>query len=429
MSVRPVLRPWNGLIALSVLGASAPAQDANPTLEERVAALEAKSKEKNALALFWKDGLRLESESKDFELRIGGRVQFDAFFGDADADAESTTGATLEDGVQARRARLALSGRLYQYFDFKWEYDFSDKDSKAKLTDVWAGISGVAGMPWIRAGHMKEPVGLETMASANDLTFMERALPGALVPFRNVGVLVGDAACEERLTWSAGVFRDTNDNGYGQADGAWAVTARVTGLPWTTAKKDHLIHLGLSASRRAPPADEVHFKSKPEANLAPDFLDTTKLGDVDAETLIGTEVAVLLDRLSLQGEWIRADLSRGSGSRDATFAGWYSQIAWTLTGEPRRYKAADGALGSPKPAKNLFEDGGIGAWELAARLSQLDLEDGGVTGGELRDVTLAVNWYLNPVVRVSLNAIKADLDRAPDDGSAKILEMRLQMAF
>ncbi len=415
--------------SMLAVAAAAAAQDAAPTLEARVQALEQKSADPNALSAQWKDGLRLESADKAFELKIGGRMQFDAFFGDADDDAVSTLGGPLEDGTQMRRARLALAGKLEHHFEFKWEYDFSDKDGKAKLADLYAGIVDVDGFPNLRAGHFKEPFGLEALASANDLVFMERALPAALVPFRNAGFQLADTLAADKMTWAVGLFRETNDSAFGQSDGAWSGTARVTALPWATEKLDHLVHLGVAVSRRAPPADELQIKSKPEANLALDFLDTTKLNDVDSVTLLGAEFGVLLDRMSLQGEWVRSEVARGAGNDDATFQGWYAMAAWTLTGEPRRYKATDGVFQNPKPAKSLFQDGGGGAWEVAARLSSLDLDDGAVTGGELRDLTLGLNWYPSSFTKVMLNVIRADLDKAPDDGQADLLEMRLQFAF
>lgn len=423
--------PVLSLPCLLALAATARAQDPAPTLEERVKALEQQQKSGGGTALNvqWKDGLRLESADKAFELKIGGRMQFDSFFGDADDDAVSTLGGPLEDGTQMRRARLSLAGKLQRHFEFKWEHDFSDKDSKAKVLDMYGGIVDVDGVPNLRIGHFKEPFGLESLQSANETVFMERGLPFALVPFRNAGFQLAESFGNDRATWAVGLFRETNDNAFMQSDGAWAGTARFTALPWATEKLDHLVHLGIAASRRAPPADELQYKSKPEANLALDFLDTTKLTDVDSVTLLGAELAVLLDRFSLQGEWVRSEVARGAGNDDATFQGWYALAAWTITGEPRRYKAAEGVISTPKPAKSLFQDGSCGAWEVAARVSSLDLDDGAVTGGKLSDCALALNWYPSTFTRVMWNLIRADLDRAPDDGKANIFEMRFQFAF
>ncbi len=438
---------WSGLLLPLLAAPPLDAQDSRPvgeapavenprveelTVEQRLAALEAREAQRarEALALSFRDGLRLESADRQFELRIGGRMQLDALFGDADDDAVATVGADLDDGTQMRRGRLALQGRLWHHFDFKWEYDFADKDGKSKVMDAWAGIVGAGARPNLRVGHFREPFGHEALTGSSDLLFMERALPFAFVPFRNVGLQAQQAALDEQVTWAAGLFRETNDSAFGQADGAWAVTARVTGLAWCTAKKDHLVHLGLSASRRAPPGDEVQYRSKPEANLAPDWVDTTKLTDVDRVLLSGVEAAVLLDRFSLQGEWVAAEVQRSAGHDDAELGGWYAQAAWTLTGEPRRYDGAAGVLRSPKPARSLFaEGGGFGAWELAVRRSTLDFDDGAVAGGQLEDLTLGLNWYVNPVTRIALNAIRADLDGAPPNGSGNLLELRVHLGF
>lgn len=423
----------HGLFGLAASSAAAPpARPDDPTLEERVAELEAaaRARPKGALDLAWNNGLTLTSATGDFQARIGGRFHLDAFFGDADNDAVSTTGGQLEDGTQFRRARIAMAGTAGEHFEFKWEYDFSDKDGKAKVMDLFLGVVDVENLPDLRIGHFKEPFGFEAMASANDLLFMERALPFAFVPFRNNGLQLSETAFDQRIQGAIGLFKDTNDNGFGQEDGHWAVTGRATGLPWCTGKRDHLIHVGAAASVRAPPGDSVAYKSKPEANLARDFVDTGAMTDVDRIVLVSGELAVLLDRLSLQGEWVQADLSRGNGMDDLTFGGWYAAAAWTLTGEPRRYRSSDGVLQMPRPARSLFaEGGGCGAWEVAARVSQIDLDDGSVAGGELRDVSVGLNWYPTQLVRVMLNLIRADLDRAPDDGTADILELRTQFAF
>ncbi len=89
-----------------------------------------------------------------------------------------------------------------------------------------------------------------------------------------------------------------------------------------------------------------------------------------------------------------------------------------------------------RPAKGplrlrSLERGGSGAWEVAARISSLDLDDDGTDGGELDDLTFGVNWYLNPNTRLMLDYILADLDPAAGapDGRTKILAFRWQIAL
>jgi len=416
---------------LEVVGAAAArAQETPPDLEARVKALEERLGAKNSLQAVWKDGLRFESPTKEFEIRIGGRIQFDSMWGEADRDAEAAIGSAVEDGAEMRRARLYLAGRLYEKIDFRWEYEFADQDGKTKFVDVYAGLVELDCFPDLRAGHFREPFGLDALSGATELPCMERALPFALAPFRNLGIQLSDACAGERVTAAAGVFRESSDQAIGQADGAYAATARVTGVPWFADEGRRLVHLGVAASRRAPPDDEVQYRSKPESNLAPVFVDTGVLTDVETVTLLGGEAALLLGRCSLQAEYASAELRRTAGFDRARFSGWQALATWTITGEPRRYRFATGVFQAPQPAADAFDRaGGCGAWEVAARVSALDLDDGVVAGGELVDHTLGLNWYLNRSTRVQLNAIHSRLDRGASDGSANILEMRVQLSL
>ena len=68
--------------------------------------------------------------------------------------------------------------------------------------------------------------------------------------------------------------------------------------------------------------------------------------------------------------------------------------------------------------------------ELAFRYSWIDLNDSGITGGELSDVTYGVNWYLNNFTKLQFNYINADLNRAPVGSSATdIFALRAQLNF
>src|SRR6185295_7409221 len=107
--------------------------------------------------------------------------------------------------------------------------------------------------------------------------------------------------------------------------------------------------------------------------------------------LMGLEAAVVLGPFSLTGEYSLASIDGDTGSpNDPNFSGYYLQASYFLTGESRGYKKAQGCFG---------------AWELAARISSLDLTDDGIDGGQLDDLSLGVNWYLNPNTRVMLDYI------------------------
>jgi phosphate-selective porin OprO/OprP len=428
------------LLSLTVpclLCAEVRAQDPALSTEERLSALEAAYREEeepspDAMRVFWKDGLRFESTDKRYKFKIGGRLNYDAGFFSPDSDTQAAVevGTTrIEDGTEFRRARIELAGEVAERVDWATSYDFAG--GKANFRNVYIGLKD---LPFgnLRVGQFKEPFALEQTTSSNHISFLERSLMNTFVPSYNAGVMAFDQALEERLTWSLGVFRTGTDDGeVSKGDGEYAVTARLTGLPVYAKEGKRYAHLGLGLSRRSPMDDSLTFAAKPEANLAPAYVSAT----VPTETLdlVGLEAAWVEGPFSLQGEYTLASIDGPSGATsDPDFDGYYVQAGYVLSGETRAYNKAIGAFGTVRPAHNaLAPDGGRGAWELGLRYSAIDLTDDGIDEGELTDVTLGLNWYLNPNARVMLNLISADLEpTAPgDEGRTEIVLLRTQLAF
>jgi len=100
------------------------------------------------------------------------------------------------------------------------------------------------------------------------------------------------------------------------------------------------------------------------------------------------------------------------------------QVAYTLTGEQRGYKA--GTMGGIKPASNFDGKGGKGAWEVAGRFSNTDMSDDALMAGKLSVMTVGLNWYLNPYTRVMLNYAYSDLE---DVGTMSSFMTRFQISF
>lgn len=370
--------------------------------------------------VYWKEGLNLVTPDEDFKLKIGGRLQTDWFFSTEDQDVKFDVG-DQEDGVEFRRARLYFSGLIYDNVEYKLQFDFEGgdadfKDAYLTLTDFPFGK--------LRMGHFKEPFSLDELTSSKYITFMERALPNALVPGRNTGFMLQKICPQERMTAALGLFRDTDSYGEDQDDGGYNVTGRVTALPIYKDKGASLLHVGAAFSNRKPD-DSYGFDASPEAHLADDFVDTGSIAG-DRVELLGLEAAWVNGPLSLQSEYIMADGGRFAGS-DVEFDGYYVQASYFLTGEHRKYKTTEGAFSRVKPNNNYnASSGGLGAWEAKARYSGLDLSDSDISGGELDNISLGMNWYLNPNTKVMWDYVHADKD---DVGDADMLMMRLQFDF
>jgi len=207
-------------------------------------------------------------------------------------------------------------------------------------------------------------------------------------------------------------------------DENYAFTGRVTGLPWYENDGERLLHLGFAFSRRNN-SSTLRFQERPETHLAPRFVDTGVF-PAEALNLIGGETGLVYGPASVQGEYIVANTDTGLGN-DSSLKGFYLQSSFFLTGERRPYRPAEAAFGRVRPRRSfLSKAGGIGAWEVAARFSKIDLNDGPIAGGELRDWTAGLNWYLNPNTKVMWNYVRADLDKV---GIANIFQMRFHVDF
>ena len=370
----------------------------------------------------WKDGVRLETRDKSVRFRFGGRIHYDWAAMSQDSGVRQSLGA-LQDGTEARRARLYFSGALHEQVEFKVQYDFAG--GTTKLKDVYLGLTGIPYLGKIRVGHMKEPFSLEEMTSSNNVTFLERALPNAFAPSRNTGLLIMNHA-KERVSWGVGVFLDTDDLGVDRGDGEFNFTGRLTGTPWQAKKGKDMVHLGLGYSYRSPSEPSFRYRQRPEAHLAPRFVDTGTLRMQSAH-LVGPEFALVHGPTSVQAEYIRAGLNSVAPNGNSNFHGYYLLGSYFLTGERRNYRASSGQFRGIKPKRNVnIRHGGTGAWEVAVRYSSLDLNHRSVSGGRLNDFTAGLNWYLNPNARMMWNYIRAERD---DLGKADVFQMRFQVNF
>jgi phosphate-selective porin OprO/OprP len=146
----------------------------------------------------------------------------------------------------------------------------------------------------------------------------------------------------------------------------------------------------------------------------------------------GAELEAAWGPFSVQAEYLGMHYDRDAaiilwqrapGGTSINFDGFYAYATWYLTGESRaeQYRSWEefNAPGNGNVAQikilNPVSAGGWGAWELAARVSQINLNDGGflflqpigirsnIQGGRQTDFTLGLNWYPDKGVRFMAN--------------------------
>ena len=157
------------------------------------------------------DGFVLQSGS-DYRIRIGGYLQADGRFYAQDRDSVAANTFLL------RRARPIFQGTVAKYFDFYLNTDFGQ--GQVVLYDAYLNVKTSSKLQ-LRVGKFKPPVGLERLQSAASILFVERALPTALAPNRDVGAQLHGELGGGVATYAVGVFdgavdgalidTDTND--------------------------------------------------------------------------------------------------------------------------------------------------------------------------------------------------------------------------
>jgi phosphate-selective porin OprO/OprP len=396
-------------------------------LEGRVAKLEeAKDKAENDFNLYWKEGIRFDSNNGAFKLKFGGRIQNDYSWWSM-GDQLEAAGMYSDGGTEFRRARIYIGGTIYDNYEFKAQYDFAGGDADFK--DVWLAHNKVPVLGQIKIGHFKEPMGLEVLTSSKDTTFMERALPSVFTSERSTGIGMSRSFLDKRMGIAAGAFYEAD--GYGDAEEADGhnFTGRIHGRPFLNEDGNRYVHLGASASHRSFD-DMLRIRQRPENHFT-DRLVNTGMFTADDALVLGSEAAFVSGPFSVQGEYFQMDVDRGSGMSDAEFSGYYVQASWFLTGENRRYKEGAGIFDKIKPKSNFkgFGKRGTGAWELAARFSNIDLNDGTITGGTEDNFTLGANWYINPNMKIMLNFVHGEINDTLYDDDFDSVSTRFQVTW
>jgi phosphate-selective porin OprO/OprP len=150
--------------------------------------------------------------------------------------------------------------------------------------------------------------------------------------------------------------------------------------------------------------------------------------------MFGVEGAWRSGALTVQTEYLRSRVNR-DGDGDPMFKGAYVQLAWVVTGEVRPYDTATATFGALTPDRPVewspeqWSLDELGALELAARYSWLDLENKDVDGGVMRSLNLGLGWTLNSWTKIQLGYVAARTRGNTAAGTSRIFQGRFAFRF
>ena len=402
---------------------------------------------------------QIASPKNDFNFAVRARAHFDygAWF------PRSTTAGDLPDGFNFRRVYLGFTGKAFQDFTYTLTADFAGRSGAGILYEasVNYAVPGVPGLE-LQAGAWEQNFTLETAMSSNDIPFLERSTPTNLAS----SLVASSSRTGFGFKYTQGKFFNATyltGNNVGSADGLDDQLSAITRFGFLAATASNYdLHIGADAAYmfKTPQTNtpnavrSLQLRERPETRIGGGgvrFIDTGAL-DSQHYALIGAELAGSYDAFWFMGEYYHHQISRRDNpvtavvesDFDPKFNTYYLAAGWVITGERRKYKPADATFGAPSPAKTL-NAGGIGAWELAVRYSQSDLNwnegiagsatpTGGVRGGKQNAWTMGLNWYPNSFAKIMLNYQIIDVKKltaAGADGNIKAnaISTRVQFQF
>lgn len=373
-------------------------------------------------------GLAITSADRAFNIRFGGLLHLDHRYYVNDGNPN---------GFLFRRVRPNVQGTYNEKFGFRITPEFAGNNFQ--LLDATLSYTHSPALV-ITAGKFKAPFDLERLRSGANITFIERAYPTILGPNREIGLQLSGAVLDRRLDYAFSIGNGVADNANSitNPDEDLEFSGRLFARPFANDKDSALAGLGFgfavtygTKSAGAP----GNYASNGQRNVF-----SWAGGTVSDGTHLrwSPQLTYYNGPFGLLASYVVSRQEVANGVNTGTFSnrGWLVQGSYVLTGENASY----GAVTPAKPFQ--YGSGNWGAFELAARISQLDIDGDIFANGfanaaasvsEATSYGLGLNWYLNRNVKAVLNYEHTRFDGGAAGGADRASEnavfSRLQFAF
>jgi phosphate-selective porin OprO/OprP len=377
------------------------------------------------------EGFVLQSASGDYRLQLRGYVQFDGRFFSSDESRLAV------DNFLLRRVRPIFAGTLGRHFEFQIMPDFGV--GTTVLQDAWLDVN-YSPKARVRVGKFKSPVGLERLQSATAISFVERAYPTAIVPNRDVGVMLHGDLAGGVVAYAAGLLDGAPDGGSVDLDlnDGKDMAGRLFFSPFKRGKsalKD--LGFGIAGTTGKQSGALPAYRSVGQVSLLTIVSGLTADG---TRNRLSPQLSFYSGRLGLMAEyaWSESWVKKASTGTRARFTGeaWQTTATFALTGEKASYSGL-------RPSE-AFEPGKgkWGALELAARVNGLEIGTEAFSEGLVEPAksirkafawAVGVNWYLNRNVKQVVDFERTTFTGGAADGTDRPAEnaffIRTQVSF
>jgi len=394
----------------------------------------------------------LESADGANSIYLTGRLHFDVGdYMDYHPDSKFASTHDLNSGVNARRARLGVTGKFANDWQYSLIYDFGGSNDEGPGGGTTGGVTsggiqtalitynGFNKGPLPLAfdiGYMDTYFTLDESTSSNDIMFTERASIQTVASniFANDFRSAAGVRSNNDRYW-AGIYATGPQSGFVHgAPEQFGAFGRATYQ--LLQDPSYSLHIGGDVGGLIKPPTSAGIRTITLSDRPEDRIDTTSIlttgalgtaaNPVTGAAVYGAELAGGWDSLFAQAEYYHIDVDR-AGLPTNGFDGAYVEGSWTFTGEHRNYIPATGAYSGivpDHPFRPWSDEYGTGAFELAGRWSTIDLNDNfqsgvapakgsnAVGGGRQNIYQVGLNWYPNANMRFMLDYLHGTIDKA-----------------
>ena len=431
----------------------------------------------------------VQSADGRFLMSLRARIQFDTALFDQSSNINATNAQfkDLASGSIVRRFYFGAEGRAFRDFWYEFRMDLGGANAEgsnaivnlARIAYNWGNIA-YPNEPHFRinAGVIQPLFTYGDSVSSSSTTFLER---GDVVNLAIAGYGGDDHRRGAELTFQQSDLFRPGDNLVVSAAYTGGPTTAAAGAPTNTTDEGTQIvgrlayrlwsdgfsnlQIGgnfadlINLTGAASPGGirTIALQDRPELRV-----DGNRLVSTASSTILGTSTAATnipesggrlwglegggnIRNFFLYGEYMNFSVDRdvhctgctpfggtaGINPGDPKFTGWYVEGSWILTGETKSYQpnATNNEMATFNNPRVItpfdWNAGTWGAWELAVRYSDLDLNwhpgvigqtaaqspIGGIRGGEEKIWTLGVNWYFNNNVLMRFNYLIVDMSK------------------
>ena len=408
------------------------------------------AKESTAVVSAGPKGFSLKSADGKNQLKLRGTLHLDGRW-----ISGTDPGGTF-DTFTATRVRPIIEGTFASIYDFKFMPDFGQ--GKTVVQDAYVNARFNPGAQ-LELGKFKAPIGLERLQSANDMRWVQRGFPTSLVTNRDIGVMLQGDIAGGRFSYQAAYLNGSNDGSSSDAFGDVDINddkeyaLRLFTQPF--AESDNFALRGLGFGIAGSWNDQTgtallpllpSFKTPGQSTFFKFRAAGTTPGTIaDGErSRLAPQFYYYVGALGVIGEYteVEQDVSRvvPAGVREAKVDtnAWQLAVSYFLTGEEASFKGFQ-----PKTRFSPSE-GTWGAFEIKARVQQLNVDDNAFSGGadsfadplasasQADSYGIGLNWYLNENLKWLLDLEHTTFEGGAATGDRKdedSFQLRLAIAF